>query len=235
MSSKEVKKLKIEIRADNTVHIEGYVNAVARDSRILPSPKGKFVEQVEPKTFERALARGDNVNLMHNHKRVIGSTTDGSLQLHEDNIGLYAKATINDVDIIDKAKKGELRGWSFGFEKRADEWEETSNGIPRRKLSDINLNEVSIIDSALTPCYVGTSIETRGEESIINETRSFDNETVEIVNNAKKDDIVETTDTESITKVIRKRSDKYAETERTVFFTNAEKTIEIIKLKQPLI
>lgn len=44
--------MRVEIRADNKVHIEGYVNAVGRDSRPLPSPKGKFVEQVAPGVFK---------------------------------------------------------------------------------------------------------------------------------------------------------------------------------------
>lgn len=178
----EVRAMKVEIRADNTVHIEGYVNAVGRDSRILPSPRGKFVEQVEPKTFERAMSSNPNIQLKLNHKRVLGSTNDNSLTLYEDSIGLYAKAVTSDVGVVESARKGELRGWSFGFEKRADSWEDTPSGVPRRLLKEINLTEVSIVDKNLTPCYVGTSIEVRGEEDFISETRSFEQE-VEVINN----------------------------------------------------
>lgn len=174
--------MKIEVRADKTVHIEGYVNAVGRDSRTLPSPKGGFVEQVKPKTFQRAIEKAQDIQLKHNHKRVIGSKNGGALELYEDNIGLYAKASTDDPVIYEKAKNKELRGWSFGFEKIADEWEETRAGIPRRILEEIKLNEVSIIDGDLTPCYVGTSIEARGSENVIYETRAAESH-IEIIDN----------------------------------------------------
>ena len=38
--------MKIEIR-NNSIVLDGYVNAVCRDSRVLPSPRGKFVEQIK--------------------------------------------------------------------------------------------------------------------------------------------------------------------------------------------
>ena len=39
--------MKIELRADNSVHIEGYVNAVERDSNIINVPSvGRCVEQI---------------------------------------------------------------------------------------------------------------------------------------------------------------------------------------------
>ena len=45
--------MKIEVRSDHVL-ISGYVNAVGRDSRPLPSPTGKFVEMVEPGVFRAA-------------------------------------------------------------------------------------------------------------------------------------------------------------------------------------
>ena len=166
-----MKKMKIEIRSANQMIVQGYVNAVGRDSRVLSDIRhGRFVEQVMPKTFERAIARAPNVELRFNHDRLLGSVKSGDLQLHEDNIGLYAKATISDPEIIAHAKKGELRGWSFQFVDKKSDWEETPNSIPRRKLEDIELREVSILTK--TPAYVGTSIEVRGEETEIIELRN---------------------------------------------------------------
>ena len=40
-----------------------------------------------PHAFERALERAKNVDLMLNHERKIGSTTEGNLELFEDAIG----------------------------------------------------------------------------------------------------------------------------------------------------
>jgi hypothetical protein len=168
-----VRLLRIEIRG-NQVMLDGYVNAVGRDSRVLPSPKGKFIEQIKPKTFQRALEKADNVDLLFNHQknRKLGSTKEGNLELYEDNIGLRAIATVLDDEVVKKAKNGELKGWSFGFYTNKDSWEEGPDGIQRRYLEDIDLLEVSILDK--TPAYIATTIERRGEENVLTETRGED-------------------------------------------------------------
>lgn len=173
--------MKVELRADSVV-IEGYVNAVGRDSRVIPSPLGPFVEQVEPKTFERALARGKNVELKLNHQRVVGSTAEGNLRLHEDNIGLYARAEVSDPEVIERARNHELRGWSFAFAQPKDRFEDGPNGIKRRRLEDLELREVSIIDRRKVPVYIGTSIEARDEDEAMVEQRGAD-DAVDTVDN----------------------------------------------------
>ncbi len=167
--------MRIEIRNDSVV-IDGYVNAVLRDSKPIPRPGGKFVEQIMPKAFERALGKATNVDILlnHNKARNLGSTTQGNLQLWEDNIGLRAIATITDAEVITKAKNKELRGWSFGFYKDADHWEDAGEGLQRRFIDEMELTEVSIIDNTRIPAYIGTSIETRDNKEIIKETREED-------------------------------------------------------------
>ena len=115
--------MRIEIR-NNSVILDGYVNAVQRFSKPIPSIKGKFIEQIEARAFDRALDRAQNVDLLLNHdpNKKLGSTNDGNLQLFEDNIGLRAICTVTDPEVIEKAKKNELRGWSFGFYSVKDEW-----------------------------------------------------------------------------------------------------------------
>ncbi len=163
--------MRIEIRG-NQILLDGYINAVDRDSRVLPSPRGKFVEKVKPKTFQRALDNTDDVELRFNHKetRKLGSIKEGNLQLFEDNIGLRAIATVYDEEVIQKAKNGELRGWSFGFIDNKPNWQDSEEGIQRRLLEDISLLEVSIL--SVTPAYIATSIEARGEDEYITEQRS---------------------------------------------------------------
>ena len=165
--------MKIEIRADS-VRISGYVNAVERDSRILPktmSPEAKsdFVERIRAKTFERALSAASDVEVRYNHKKSLGSVKSGNIKLYEDNIGLYADMTTNDPDVITKAQNKELRGWSFGFVSKHDDWEDIKEGLQRRNLDQIELREVSIL--SVTPAYIGTSIEMRDENCEILETR----------------------------------------------------------------
>ena len=166
--------LQIEIRSSNEAVISGYVNAVERDSRIMPKGKGatavrSFVERVRAGTFDKAIKRGTPIELRFNHDKIIGDTTS-NLELYEDNIGLYARAIISDTQVIEKAQRGELRGWSFGFIAEGETWDKEGE-IDRRTLEDIDLKEVSILDK--TPAYFGTSVEVREEESNVFETRGI--------------------------------------------------------------
>ena len=166
--------LQIEIRSSNEAVISGYVNAVERDSRIMPKGKGatavrSFVERVRAGTFDKAIKRGTPIELRFNHDKKLGDTTS-NLELYEDNIGLYARAIISDTQVIEKAQRGELRGWSFGFIAEGETWDKEGE-LDRRTLEDIDLKEVSILDK--TPAYFGTSVEVRGEESNVFETRGI--------------------------------------------------------------
>lgn len=164
--------MKIEVRADGVVHIEGYVNAVGRDSRPIVTAEGRCVEMIEPGTFRQELNRGKNVNLLLNHEKdkVYASTEKRSLKLTEDNIGLYAVVETNDPVIAAKARNKELRGWSFGMYVNKSSMETRENNIPRRHISGLTLEEVSLIDMRKTPCYAGTSVECRaGEDTVLEE------------------------------------------------------------------
>lgn len=142
------------------------VNAIERDSKTLWSRMGRFVERICKGAFFNALKRNDNVRILLNHdaNRDLGGTKDGNLELVEDNIGLRARATITDKDVIDKARKGELVGWSFGFYDRDVEVGQSETGIPLRKVRDLDLQEVSILDKSRTPAYDGTLVMVRADE-----------------------------------------------------------------------
>ena len=165
--TQEVKILRIEIRNDSVL-LDGYVNAVARDSRPMLDENGeKFVEQITPKTFQRAVEKSDDILCLLNHEpsRKLGSTKEGNIELFEDNIGLRAICKITDSEVIKKAKENKLRGWSFGFEAVKEHEEQASENLKRRFVDDMNLFEVSIIDDRKIPCYIGTSIETRADKN----------------------------------------------------------------------
>ena len=103
--------MRIELRNDK-VTIDGYVNAVARDSIPLRDrvTGERFVEQIVPGAFKRALEHNE-VKLLLNHdsNRQLGST-ETNLTLYEDEIGLRAHAEIDDAEVIEKARKKKLHG-----------------------------------------------------------------------------------------------------------------------------
>lgn len=181
--------MRIEIRSDSIL-LDGYVNAVARDSKPIITPRGKVVEQIEPRAFQRALERAENIDLLldHDPNRKLGSTKQGNLELFEDNIGLRAIATVTDPEVIQKAREDKLKGWSFGMYANKDRIEERADGIPRRYIEDLDLFEVSIIDDKMSPCYIATSIEQRADKELIAEQRSEEFKAV-IVDKTKKESI----------------------------------------------
>lgn len=160
--------MQIRVKEDS-VEVEGYVNAVERKSKPLRSRIGQFIERIRKGAFKKALARNDNVRLLLNHdwNRDLGGTKDGTLELTEDNIGLKARAKITDKEVIKKARNGELVGWSFGF-KDIPEQVETSyeDGMPTRDVKDLELYEVSLLDRSRTPAYDGTLVSVRSDDDI---------------------------------------------------------------------
>lgn len=156
--------MNIRVKGD-TVELEGYVNAIERLSKPLKDRLGTFVERVKVGAFSRALERANDVRILLNHdwERDLGGIKDGNLELHEDAIGLHARATITDKEVVEQARRGELKGWSFGFTDRDVEQGE-ENGLTVRNVKDLDLYEVSLINRAKVPAYDGTLVAVRSAE-----------------------------------------------------------------------
>lgn len=180
--------MKINVREDH-VEIEGYVNAIERNSKPLMSRIGQFIERICKGAFKKAIKRNNDIHILLNHdwSRDLGSTKQGNLKLEEDNIGLKARATINDPEVVQKARNGDLVGWSFGFQDREVE-NSMYEGLPYRAVKDLDLFEVSILDRRKTPAYDGTLITARSEnnemqfrgEDFIDENISIEEEIKEV-------------------------------------------------------
>lgn len=160
--------MKIRIKQDS-VTIEGYVNAIERNSKPLNSRLGQFIERICAGAFKRALKRNDDVRILLNHdwSKDLGGTKDGTLELEEDNIGLHARATITDPEVIEDARRGNLVGWSFGFDDTPDgviETRDEETGLPLRRVKDLDLFEVSLLNRSKTPAYAGTLVNVRAED-----------------------------------------------------------------------
>lgn len=168
--------MKIEVRADNTVHITGYVNATEKKSRPVITPHGKCIEVVEARAFEQALNRAPDITVTMDHDRshIYASTSQGSLKLYEDGIGLHADVIISDPDIIEVAKQGKIKGWSFGMYNVKDEIEQRAEGeLPIRHIKSLDLDHITLVVNK-TPCYSATSVELRADSETDIETRAID-------------------------------------------------------------
>lgn len=180
--------MRIEVRNDSVV-LDGYVNAVDRESKPIPTVNGRFIEKIKPGAFQRSLNSRENIDLLLNHdkNRKLGSTKEGNLELFEDNIGLRAICTITDSEVIEKAKNNQLRGWSFGFYTKKDRWEKFKDGYDKRTVEELDLFEVTIVDNTRNPAYSATSIEMREDEEVLSENRLTDFNSIIITENKKEE------------------------------------------------
>lgn len=176
------------------------MNVTGRRSRPIPDGKGGyFVEEIEAGAFKRAIEKAEEIKILLNHKwdNILGGTKS-NLKLKEDVIGLRAHAVITDPTVVKKAKEGRLRGWSFRFFKPKEARASLDNGMELRKITDLEIDEVSLIDERMRPWYESTTVEARseGKEEIIFEVRAeeFDTEIVGLEtdkpDNSKLKDII---------------------------------------------
>lgn len=153
-----------ELRAEG-LHIDGYVNVPGRVSSPVMTPRGQCVELIEQRAFGESIARAGEIKMLldHNKSRVLASTGNGTLSLEEDAVGLRARSVVNDPEVIQAARDGKIRGWSFGFRNAKDTVEERADGIPLRRINRLDLFEVSLIVNKI-PIYSSTSVEVRANE-----------------------------------------------------------------------
>lgn len=169
--------MKIEIRADGA-HISGYVNATEKKSRPVMTPHGKVVEEIEPRAFQNAIDRAGNITVTVDHDKtnVYASTEDKTLSLYEDGIGLHADVLITDKTLIELAKKGKVRGWSFGMYNVQDELEQRGDDLPLRKIKELDIDHVTLVVNKV-PCYSATSVEVRANDECVMEERAIEQNT----------------------------------------------------------
>lgn len=164
--------MNIEVRADGA-RITGYVNVTEKKSRPVITPRGKVIEEIEPRAFSEAISRAENITVTvdHDKSHIYASTDDGTVTLKEDAIGLHADVLIKDKDLIELAKKGKIRGWSFGMYNVKDSMEERAGDLPIRHIKALDLDHLTLVVKK-SPIYSATSVELRAGEDIELETRA---------------------------------------------------------------
>ena len=160
--------MRAELRADG-LHISGYVNVPGRESRPVMTPHGRVIEIIEQRAFQKAIERADNIRMLLDHDplRVLAETRAGNLSVKEDAVGLRAESIVTDPEVIEDARHGKLRGWSFNIKNPVDTLEQRAEGLPIRNITDLDMDEITLVVSKI-PVYSSTSIEVRAdtEESV---------------------------------------------------------------------
>lgn len=139
-----------------------------------------FEERVAPEAFDNALREGQDVRALFNHNPdfPLARTTNDTLRLSTDNVGLLAEIDLADTskarDVGESVRRGDVSQMSFGFRTVKDEWENVDGGrVMRRTLTQVDLIDVSPVTFA---AYGSTDIAARAVEEYRTALRAFEDE-----------------------------------------------------------
>lgn len=118
-----------------------------------------FTEEIAPGAFSRTILENDVRALFnHNWDNVLGRMSSGTLELREDEKGLYFEATLPDTtiakDLAISIERGDVNQCSFGFYPSVEEWNYDVEPAHRR-IIEAELFEISIVT---IPAYEDTEV-----------------------------------------------------------------------------
>ncbi|CDQ21226.1 phage major capsid protein [Halobacillus karajensis] len=166
--------MKMELRAavsnlstnsDGSLTVSGYVNKTGQLSNILGVTK-RFREKIAKSAFSNAInSSNQDIDFLADHdpKKILASTRNGSLEIKEDEQGLFMSATISATswgkDYYQLIEDKILRNMSFGFRTVRDSWKKIEANLYERTIEELELFEVSVVKN---PAYSQSTIAARG-------------------------------------------------------------------------
>lgn len=145
--------------------IEGHAAVFDKLSQNL----GGFVERVMPGAFTKTLGEAD-IRALYNHDEnlVLGRNKSGTLELSEDDSGLYYRITPPNTtyarDLMTVIERGDVSQSSFAFMAIDEEWGLSEQDFPRRDLMQVHLVDVSPVTY---PAYLDTDTGTGGRSAAL--------------------------------------------------------------------
>ena len=123
-------------------------------------------ESIAPGAFADAL--GDDVRALIDHETmyVLGRNTANTLELREDDRGLWGSILINPNDqdamnLYSRVQRGDVNQCSFGFDILSEETDFRPDGSVHWTITKVKLYEVSV---CTFPAYAETSVQARQNE-----------------------------------------------------------------------
>lgn len=175
MQRREVRPVLTEFttREENgSPSIEGYFAVFNSIYEIAPG----MTESVAPGAFSKTLAGDIRALTNHDTTLVLGRTKAHTLELREDEHGLWGKISINPKDadamnLYERVRRGDVDQCSFGFDIVSEETDFREDGSVHWTIQDVTLYEVSC---CTFPAYQETNISARSEERATMQKRELD-------------------------------------------------------------
>ena len=224
-----LKDVNLEVDTRGVQKIGGYINVTERESETLFSQKrGKwFKETMQKGVFQRAIEKITSVPLLleHDWNKEVANTSNGTLELREDNIGLRFDAVIDDINLYEEIRSGKINSCSFGFRVNDQEYTEVNSRLEKRYVKDITLLECSLVKN---PAYVGSLVESRNLENALKEEQ--ENEVVENIEETTEPvetEVVEETEVTQEVEVIEESKEESVEESPEVEEVSEERQVDV--------
>ena len=142
--------------------IEGYFAVFDSVYEIFPG----MTESVAPGAFSKTLDGDIRALIDHETMYVLGRNQAGTLELREDDRGLWGSILINPNDqdamnLYSRVERGDVNQCSFGFDILSEETDFRENGDVHWTIKEVRLYEVSV---CTFPAYSETQVEARRKD-----------------------------------------------------------------------
>ena len=149
--------------------IEGYFAVFNSVYEITPD----MTESVAAGAFSNTLDGDVRALIDHETMYVLGRNQAGTLELREDDKGLWGSILINPKDqdamnLYSRVERGDVNQCSFGFEILSEETDFRDDGTVHFTITEVRLHEVSV---CTFPAYAETSVQARKEDRAHEEER----------------------------------------------------------------
>ena len=169
---------KFETREEgNELKIEGYFAVFNSIYQIFDD----LSESVAPGAFDDTL--GDDIRALINHDSslVLGRNTAHTLELRQDEHGLWGSITINPNDqdamnLYARVQRGDVDQCSFGFDILSEDYDVRDDGSVHWTIKKVRLYEVSV---CTFPAYEETNVKARSAQRDEIKKRSLEAGTVQ--------------------------------------------------------
>lgn len=157
---------------DGLLIIEGYFAVFNSIYEIAPG----MTESIAPGAFSNTLANDVRALINHDTTLVIGRNKAHTLDLKEDERGLWGSIIINpkDSDAVngyERVNRGDVDQCSFGFQIRSEDTDIREDGSVHWTITDVDLYEVSI---CTFPAYDATQVSARSRDRDVILSRTLD-------------------------------------------------------------
>lgn len=146
--------------------IEGYFATFDKPYYYDFEDSRNYFETIAPGAFD--LEKDKDVRALVNHdtRLVLGRTTNGTLELRQDEVGLWGRIHVNPkdgeaVNAYERVKRGDVTQCSFGFDIIEQITENLTEGGFHWTITKVRLYEVSVVTF---PAYEDTFVEARSKE-----------------------------------------------------------------------